>query len=67
MEKFKLPGKERVPGPRPTPVYVLSMMSMVWNIAVGQRGLATWLCSLQGPAHLLISRTWETGKKSLVS
>jgi len=41
------------------------MMSMVWNISIGQPGLAAQLCSLPVPAHLLISRTWETRKQVL--
>jgi len=49
MEKFLTPD--------PTPFYILSMTSMVWNISIGQLGLAAWLCSLPAPAHLLISRT----------
>ena len=32
-----------------------------------QPAWAGCLCSLPAPAHLLISRTWETGKKSLSS
>jgi len=35
---------------------------MVWNIAVGQLGLAAWLCSLPAFVYRLISQTWETGK-----
>jgi len=31
------------------------MMPRVWNISVGQRGLAAWLRSLPAPAHLPIS------------
>jgi len=42
-------------------------MPMVWNISVGQLGLAAWLCSLPAPAHQLISQTWETEKRSLIS
>jgi len=38
------------------------MISMVWNISIGQLGLAAWLCSLPAPAHRLISWTWETEK-----
>jgi len=38
------------------------MMPVVWNIVVGQLGLAAWLCSLPGPAHLLVSCMWETEK-----
>jgi len=38
------------------------MMSMVWNISIGQLGLAAWLCSLPAPAHLLSSWIWGTGK-----
>jgi len=32
--------------PKPTPVYKLSMMCMVWYIFIVQLGLAAWLCSL---------------------
>jgi len=59
-EKFFLPL-------RPTPIYKLSMISVVWNISTGQPGLAAWLCSLPAPAHLLFSQTWETEKRSLIS
>ena len=59
--------KEKIPAPQPTPIHKLSMMSMVWNICVGQPGLAAWLCSLPAPAHRLVSWIWETGKKSLIS
>jgi len=44
-----------------TPICKLSMLSMVWNISIGQLGLAAWLYSLPAPAHLLISWIWETG------
>jgi len=54
--------ERELPVPQPIPSHKLSMMSMVWNISTGQLGLAAWLCSLPAPAHLLISRTWETGK-----
>jgi len=64
-EKFELPNKRgfkltetigaEIPAPRPTPIHKLSMMSMVWNISIGQLGLAAWLSSLPAPAHLLIS------------
>ena len=37
-------------------------MRMVWNISTGQLGLAAWLHSLPGPAHMLISWIYETGK-----
>jgi len=46
--------KSRFLPPRPTPTYKLSVTSMLWNIYVGQLGLAAWLCSLPAPAHLLI-------------
>jgi len=52
MEKFS--------APQPTPIYKLNMMSVVWNISIGQLGLAAWLCSLPAPAHLLCSRTRES-------
>jgi len=41
--------------------------SMVWSISTGQLGLAAWLCCLSAPAHLLVSQTRETEKKSLIS
>jgi len=48
--------------PRPTPIYNLSMVSMIWNIPVGQLGLLAWLCSLPAPAHLLISQAQKLKK-----
>jgi len=51
-----------IPASRPTPIYLLSTTSMIWNISIGQPGLAAWLCSVPAPAPLLISRSWETGK-----
>jgi len=42
------------------------MASMVWNISVGQLGLAAWLCSLPALVHLLIIQTWESEKRSLI-
>jgi len=32
--------KKRIPSPRATPTYKLSVMAMVWDISVGQLGLA---------------------------
>ena len=75
-EKFKLPDKRgfeplqkiikrKIPAPCPTPIYKLRTTSVVWNILVGWLGLSAWLCFLPTPAHLLISWTWETGKKVL--
>jgi len=60
IEKFKLTEKielteKRVTSPQPTPIYILSMTSMAWNISTGQLGLAAWLCSLPASAPLLIS------------
>jgi len=52
----------KAPAPGPTPIYKLSIMSMVWSTSTDQPGLAAWLCSLPAPAHLLIN--WE---KSLIS
>ena len=49
--------RKRVPAPQTTPICEVSRTSMVWNISIGQLGLAVWLCSLPTPAHLLISRT----------
>jgi len=51
----------------PTSVYILSMTSMVWNISLGQLGLAAWLCCLPALVHLIISPTQETEKRSLIS
>jgi len=65
-EKFKL-LETGVPALRPAPIYILSMMPMVWIISIGQLGLAAWLRSLPAPAHLPISQTLETGEKSLIS
>ena len=71
--KFKLskidwtPGKESSCSPEPTPIDKLIMASMVWNISIAQLWLAAWLRSLPAPAHLLISQTWETEKKYLIS
>ena len=62
QERIWIHGKENIPAPWPTPIYKLSMMSMVGNISIGQLGLAAWLCSLPAPAHLLLSWTGETGK-----
>jgi len=55
LEKLELTEKKRIPAPRPTPIYKLSMTSMVWNISLGQLGLAAQLCFPPAPAHLLIS------------
>jgi len=54
--------KRQVPAPRPTPIYKPNMTSMVWNISIGQLGLAAWLCYLPAPAHPLIDWTWEIEK-----
>jgi len=64
-QKDRTPGKVQTHGKRvapsqPTPIYILSMTSMVWNISIGQLGLADGLCSLPAPAHLLINQTRET-------
>jgi len=66
---FELPETRRaeIPAHKSTPIYKLSLVSMVWNICVGHPGLAAWLCSLPAPAHRLISWIWETGEKSLIS
>jgi len=37
------------------PIHKLRMMSVIWNISIGQLGLAVWLCFLSAPACLLIS------------
>jgi len=57
MEKFELTGEKRmkkITAPKLAPIYKQSMMSVVWNISIGQLGLAAWLCSLPAPAHLLV-------------
>ena len=61
QEKGSNSGK-RVFSPWPTFIYKMSMMSMVWNISIGQLGLAVRLCSLPTLAHLLISQTWKSKK-----
>ena len=48
--------------PQQTPIYILSVTSMAWNISTAQLGLTAWLCSLPAPAHLLVSWTQETEK-----
>jgi len=53
-EKPKLREKEFLP-PYVAPIYILSMMSMVWNTFIGQFGLATRLHSLTALVYLLIS------------
>ena len=53
--------------PAPTPTHKLSTTSVMWNISIGQLGLAAWLCSLPAPAHLLVSSILENWKKSLIS
>jgi len=51
LEKFKLLDKKgleltevrkerMIPVPQPTLIHKLSMMSMVWNVSIGQLGLA---------------------------
>jgi len=45
--------KEGIPAPWLTPSHKQSTTSVVWNISIGQLGLAAWLCSLPAPAHLL--------------
>ena len=61
MENFQLLGKKRFLPTWPMPIYKLNMMSMVWNISIGQLGLAAWLCSLPALVHLLVSWRWATG------
>jgi len=60
-KKFELMEK-RVPAPQPTPIYKLSMASMIWNISIVQLGLAVWLCSLPSLVQLLISQIREAEK-----
>jgi len=50
----------KVSVPQPSPMYILSMTSTIWNISVGQLGLVAWLVSLLALVHLLIGWTWET-------
>ena len=56
-EKIQTQGnkKEKFLPLWPTPIRKLSMVSVVWNISIGQLGLAAELCSLPAPVHLLIS------------
>ena len=66
-KKFKLPDKRgftlmemrkkerKSPGPPITPIHKLNLTPMVWNISIGQLGMAAWLCCLPAPAHLLLS------------
>jgi len=35
---------------------------MVWNISIGQTGLAAWPCALPALVHLRSSQTLETEK-----
>ena len=53
-EKDQAPKKE-VASLSANPLCRLITMPMVWNISIGQPGLAAWLCSLSAPAQLLIS------------
>jgi len=67
LKKFKLPDERGfeltenrraesfLTAPRPTLIHKLSIPSVVWNISIGQLGLAAWLYSLQAPAHLMFS------------
>jgi len=56
---FKTHGNQEelmASSPQPTPIYRMSsMIYMIWNISIGQPGLAACLCSILAPAHLLIS------------
>jgi len=64
-EPDELPEKRNnktTPAPQPTPIYKLSITSMIWSISIGQLGLAAWLCLLPALVHLLISPAWQTGK-----
>jgi len=53
-DKIELTEKS-IPAPQPTPIYIMSMTSMIRNISVGQLGLAAWLCFLPALVHLPIS------------
>jgi len=46
--------EKQIPAPWPIPIHNLSLMPKVWNVAIGQPGLAAWLYSLPAPAHLLV-------------
>ena len=59
-EEVQTPEKVRIPATWPTPIYILSMTSVVWYISIGQFGLAAWLWSLPALVHLLNKWTWET-------
>ena len=52
----------RIPALQLAPIYTLSMTSILWNFSTGQPGLAAWLYSLPGPAHLLIAEYWKLKK-----
>ena len=49
-----------LPAPQWLAIHELSSPCMLWNTSIGWFALASWLCSLPAPAHLLISWTWET-------
>jgi len=50
-----LPDSQKSFCPPANPIYILSMMYMIWNISTGHPGLAAWLCFLPALVHLLIS------------
>jgi len=47
--------EKRIPAPRSTLIYKLSMMSVLSNISIGHLGLAAWLSSLPSLVYPLIS------------
>jgi len=49
MEKRIECLEKRIPAPWPTPIHKPRMTSLVWNISIGQLGVAAWLCSLELP------------------
>ena len=60
IQEVRSPGRN--PAPQPMPFYIVSMMSVVWNISIGHLASAAWLCSLLALVHLLGSLKLETGK-----
>jgi len=68
-EKFELPEKEErafLP-PWPTPIYKLSLMSMVWNISIGHLGGLSGYASPQLLRTCSLAEYGILEKKSLIS